>query len=101
MDAMNDFVGTDGLVFVEFSGNKPHKLTDLFERMGFQHSGSIDAKSALLYTQGDILFISNPSCGGNAQKFRKVHGKGASAMGFRVENSALLIPRVRAIRTLI
>ena len=76
-----------GLSFVEFSGNKPHLLIDLFEKMGLYEAGNIPSKSASLYAQGNIRFISNPSNGGNAEQFRATHGRGASAIGFKVDDS--------------
>ena len=87
MEDSVQFVDTLGLSFLEFSGNHPERLIELFEKMGFVKTGQIAAKSSDLYTQGDIYFISNPSNGGNAEKFREVHGRGACAMGFKVHDS--------------
>lgn len=80
------YVKALGLAFVEFSGDQPQKLTRLFDQMGMTNRGVLDNRSSL-HQQGDIHFISNPSRGGNAEVFRAVHKKGASAMGFRVNDS--------------
>jgi len=86
MNASKNFVEVSGLSFIEFSGSKPKLLTDLFEKMGLKIGGKTILKNISLYFQEDIRFISNPSNGGNAELFRSVHGCGASAMGFKVEN---------------
>jgi 4-hydroxyphenylpyruvate dioxygenase len=87
MERTADYVKTDGLSFVEFSGNKPYLLTSLFEKMGFYKAGEMQTNPATLYRQGNINFISNPNNGGNTERFRAVHGRGASAMGFKVDDS--------------
>lgn len=88
MDANENFVEISGLSFLEFSGSQPKLLTDLFDKMGLKKEGGDDSKGISLYYQEDIRFISNPSNGGNAEVFRSVHGRGACAMGFKVDNGA-------------
>jgi 4-hydroxyphenylpyruvate dioxygenase len=80
------FVEVTGLSFIEFSGSRPELLASLFAQMGLVKIGQGDAKAVSLYAQGDIRFISNPSVGGNAEVFRSVHGRGACAMGFKVND---------------
>lgn len=82
-----EFVQVLGLSFLEFSGPNPNLLTKLFDKMGFQRIGEYAAGSMSLHNQGDINFISNPSSGGSAERFRSQHVRGASAMGFKVENA--------------
>jgi len=86
MKTKNSYVEVSGLSFLEFSGSRPELLTGLFEKMGLAKGGETDLKDKSLYYQGDIRFISNPSNGGNAEVFRSVHGRGACAMGFKVDN---------------
>lgn len=86
MSVMKDFVEISGLSFLEFSGNRPELLAALFEKMGLKNGGRSDSNGLALYYQNDIRFISNPSSGGNAEAFRSVHGRGACAMGFKVED---------------
>lgn len=88
-----DFVEVSGIAFLEFSGNRPHLLTSLFDQMGFNRVGERAEGNICLYQQGEIFFISNPSVGGNAELFRSVHRRGASAMGFKVENSKAAFER--------
>jgi 4-hydroxyphenylpyruvate dioxygenase len=87
MSVDENFVQVSGLSFLEFSGNRPKLLTTLFEKMGLEKGGENTRLPISLYYQGDIRFISNPSNNGNAEIFRSTHGRGACAMGFRVENS--------------
>lgn len=84
---INNYVKVQGISFLEFSGSQPEKLTSLFDQMGFAVVGQDLDRHLTLHNQGDIHFISNPSSGGNAELFRAVHRRGASAMGFKVENS--------------
>lgn len=81
------YVEVLGISFLEFSGSRPHLLTSLFEKMCFEKVGEIPSRNISLYKQGEATFISNPSSGGNAELFRSVHHRGASAMGFKVNNS--------------
>ncbi len=83
----SEFVKVTDISFLEFSGSHPELLADLFSKMGMVEVGKHGERPITLYNQGEIHFISNPSYGGNSEKFRKVHGRGASAMGFKVEDS--------------
>jgi 4-hydroxyphenylpyruvate dioxygenase len=82
-----NYVKVLGLSFLEFSGNRPERLTSLFDQMGFSVVGQDPARRITLHNQEGIYFISNPSSGGNTELFRAVHRRGASAMGFKVENA--------------
>jgi len=86
MSTSESFVEVTGLSFLEFSGSKPKLLTDLFEQMGLKRGGESNLNRISLYYQDDIRFISNPGNGGNTEVFRSVHGRGASAMGFKVDD---------------
>ncbi len=79
-------VVTKGLAFVEFSGSKPALLRSLFSQMGLQQYDHRRDTEVSLHHSGQIVFISNPSNGGNAEHFRAHHGRGVSAIGFSVEN---------------
>ncbi|MCH8216959.1 MAG: 4-hydroxyphenylpyruvate dioxygenase [Planctomycetes bacterium] len=83
----SEYVKTDGLAFVEFSGNNPQLLAAIFDSLGFAKTGQHADRPIELYSQGSIRFISNPSAGGNAEQFRSVHCRGACALGFRVDNA--------------
>ncbi|MEO0355581.1 MAG: 4-hydroxyphenylpyruvate dioxygenase [Cyanobacteria bacterium P01_A01_bin.3] len=84
---MKKFVQTGRISFLEFSGPRPKLLTSLFDQMGFTKLGQHPDKLISLYGQGNIRFICNPSNGGNAERFRREHGRGVSAIAFTVENS--------------
>lgn len=79
-------VTTKGLAFVEFSGSKPALLRSLFAQMGLWQYFHSQRPEVSLHHSGQIFFISNPSDGGNAERFRARHGRGVSAIGFRVDN---------------
>jgi 4-hydroxyphenylpyruvate dioxygenase len=81
-------VVTKGLAFVEFSGSKPALLRDLFSQMGLRQHEHSQRPETTLHHSGQIFFISNPCNGGNAERFRARHGRGVSAIGFRVEDGA-------------
>ncbi len=81
-------IGTRGFAFVEYTSDDPQALQTLFERMGFTAVADHGVSPVTRYVQGDINFILNRSTDGQAAAFRKVHGAGANAMGFRVDNAA-------------
>lgn len=83
----DDFIKVEGLAFLEFSGPRPELLRSLFERMGLRQHQHRDDPEITLHNQRDIHFISNPSSGGHTEQFRQQHGRGASSIGFLVEDS--------------
>lgn len=83
----NNPLGTDGFEFVEFTAPDPSLLTELFQRLGFVEIAKHRRKNVSLYRQGDINFILNNEPGSPAEQFRNVHGAGANAMAFRVEDA--------------
>ncbi len=87
MDSLGGHVEVKGISFIEFSGSRPHLLTHLFKKMGFSKVGDHKSANISLFKQGAAFFISNPSSGGNAELFRSVHRRGASAIGFKVDDS--------------
>jgi 4-hydroxyphenylpyruvate dioxygenase len=80
-------IATKGIAFVEFSGSRPELLRAIFTQMGLAQYGHKSLERTLHHT-GDIYFISNPCKGGNAERFREHHGRGVSAIGFLVDDSA-------------
>ncbi|HYD36554.1 MAG TPA: 4-hydroxyphenylpyruvate dioxygenase [Allosphingosinicella sp.] len=81
-------LGLDGFEFVEFTSPDPEALGDLFRRLGFAHRGDHKFKKIRHYAQGDINFLLNMEPAGHALDFRGAHGPSASAMAFRVSDSA-------------
>ena len=81
------YVKVSDVAFIEFSGSQPNALTGLFDQFGFANTAAHASSKKTLHYQGNIHFISNPTSGGNAEVFRGVHFRGASAMGFKVANS--------------
>ena len=81
-------MGLNGFEFVEFTHDDPQALARLFELLGFTHVGTHRSKNVRHYAQGDIHFILNMEPQGQVADFRAVHGPGANAMAFRVEDAA-------------
>ncbi len=79
-------VNVRGMAFVEFSGPHPERLRRVFARMGLRRLGGDPARGLELFGQQEVRFLSNPGNGGNAERFRARHTRGASAMGFRVDD---------------
>lgn len=80
-------LGTDGFEFVEFTSPDPHKLSRLFEAMGFTAVARHRTKNVMRYKQGDVNFILNMERDGQAAQFRGEHGPSINAMAFRVEDA--------------
>ncbi|HEY0325681.1 MAG TPA: 4-hydroxyphenylpyruvate dioxygenase [Allosphingosinicella sp.] len=81
-------IGLNGFEFVEFTGPDPEALAGLFTKLGFTHVGNHRSKAIRRYCQGDVNFMLNMEPTGHAAEFREAHGPSASAMAFRVEDSA-------------
>lgn len=81
-----DHINVLGLSFIEFTGSKPALLESLFSQMKLMKAHHKQDKNITLHQHGNINFISNPSFSGNVEEFRNVHGRGASAIGFLVED---------------
>jgi 4-hydroxyphenylpyruvate dioxygenase len=81
-------MGLDGFEFVEFTDDDPQALAGLFGLLGFTHIGTHRSKNVRHYAQGDIHFILNMEPQGQVADFRAVHGPGANAMAFRVDDAA-------------
>ena len=88
---------TRGLAFVEFSGSKPELLRSLFAQMGLKQYFHSLRQGLSLHHSGQIVFISNPSFGGNAERFRTRHGRGVSAIGFSVEDGAAALSQALSL----
>lgn len=88
MSSASAFIETQGIAFLEFSGNRPYLLRDIFFQMGLKEYEHKTRKGVTLHNSGDIHFISNPAPGGNVEHFRTIHTRGASAIGLLVENSS-------------
>ena len=95
-DVWDNPAGTDGFEFMEFTAPHVADLHKLFERMGFRAVAHHRSKAVTLYRQGEINFIVNGQPDGAAQKFAKLHGPCACAMGFRVKDAAAAYKRALA-----
>ena len=82
-----DTINIGGISFIEFSGSRPQVLRALFRNMGLKQYNNSENGNITLHQQGNIHFISNPSDYGNVKAFRDVHKRGASAIGFKVDDA--------------
>lgn len=89
-------MGTDGFEFVEYASSQPEQLAALFERLGFVAIARHRSKNVTLYRQGDINFILNAEPHSHAERFTRLHGPGANAMAFRVQDAAAAIRQLAA-----
>lgn len=92
-----EYVGVLGLSFIEFTGSKPALLHELFSKMKFTEAKNNKDANITLHRQGNIKFISNPVDTGNVSSFRATHGRGASALGFKVQCGASAYKQLLAL----
>ncbi len=97
MTTNKGFIETQGIAFVEFSGNRPYLLRDIFFQMGLTEYEHPVRKGITLHNSGDIHFISNPTPGGHVEQFRQVHTRGASALGLLVTDARAAYARALAL----
>ena len=97
MDSRTAFIETQGIAFLEFSGNRPYLLRDIFFQMGLKEYEHPLRKGLTLHNSGDIHFISNPTNGGNTERFRSVHTRGASAIGLLVNDGPAAFAQALAL----
>ncbi len=79
--------GLNGFAFLEFSGPNDKELHQMFEQFGFHLHATHHNQPVFLYTQGEIQILVNLTPGTQAEKHAKIHGAGACAMGFRVQDA--------------
>lgn len=77
----------NGFAFLEFSGPNGQYIYDEFIALGFQAVAKHPKEPITLFKQGNIQFILNSASNCQAEKHAKIHGPGACAMGFRVNNA--------------
>lgn len=83
----NNPCGLNGFAFLEFSSPDHASLARQFIKMGFQKAASHTYLDIHRYQQGNIDFIVNHEPNSHASAHAKVHGGGACAMGFLVEDA--------------
>ncbi|WP_133127471.1 4-hydroxyphenylpyruvate dioxygenase [Legionella nagasakiensis] len=81
--------GLNGFAFLEFSGPDKTFLHRQFSELGFYPLKTHVKEDITLYEQGHIQFILNASQNSQAEQHAKIHGAGACAMGFQVEDAEL------------
>lgn len=79
--------GLDGFAFIEFSGPDKKLFDQLFSAMGFIKTAKHQSADITAYRQGQIYFIVNAMKNCQAEEHHTIHGPGACAMGFRVQDT--------------
>ena len=80
-------VGIEGMAFLEYASPKPEALKDLFRRMGFTRTAKHKTTKVDYFEQNECVFLVNEEPGSFAEKFQKLHGPSACAMGWKVKNA--------------
>ncbi len=86
-DLFENPLGTRGFAFLEYTDSTDRELTPLFERLGFAKVATHKSLPISVMQQGDIRFFLNTMDHGQPKAFRDVHERGASAMGFLVDDA--------------
>lgn len=79
--------GLNGFEFLEFSAPNKAVLHDLFIQLGFTQTAKHKTREIYRYQQGGTNFILNNEPNSQAQMHQQLHGPGACAMGFKVNNA--------------
>jgi 4-hydroxyphenylpyruvate dioxygenase len=79
--------GLNGFAFLEFSGPHADALHRQFQQLGFHQHAQHKTLPITWYQQGNIQIIINNTPDTQAERHAKIHGAGASAMGFRVQDA--------------
>ncbi|MBX7231207.1 MAG: 4-hydroxyphenylpyruvate dioxygenase [Bdellovibrionales bacterium] len=82
-----NFLGLDGIEFIEFASPDPSSMELLFQNFGFSKVAQHKRKNVSLYRQGKINFVINKEPGTFATSFANSHGASICATGFRVKNA--------------
>lgn len=83
----NNYIGLDGIEFIEYASPKPEQLHRLFQEFGFSRTMEHEKKKIDYYVQNDIHFLVNQEPNSAANHFSKLHGPSVSSMGWRVKDA--------------
>ena len=92
----NNYLGLDGIEFVEFADTDPQHITSLFKELGMSRTKEQSTEAAAecsvnesrsLFQQNEVRFILNCQSNTVAREFCRQHGAGISSMGWRVHNA--------------
>lgn len=79
--------GLNGFAFLEFAGPDTSYIESIFKKLGFSPYATHQSKPMTWYQQNHIQLILNATPNTNAARHASLHGPGACAMGFRVQNA--------------
>lgn len=88
-----------GLEFIEFAASaaEAQRLGQHLQALGFQHEGSHRSRQVTLWRNGGARIVINHQPHSWADHFYQRHGVSLCAMALRVEHSASLVARARAL----
>ncbi|AKR83381.1 TPA: TIM barrel protein [Klebsiella pneumoniae] len=88
-----------GLEFIEFAASaaEAQRLGQHLQALGFQHEGSHRSRQVTLWRNGGARIVINHQPHSWADHFYQRHGVSLCAMALRVEQSASLVARARAL----
>lgn len=86
-------LGTNGLVFAEFSAQDASSIQAAFQSTGFEPVAEHARKSVTVWRQGGVDFLLNTEAASHGGEFARAHGPCISALGFRVADSAAALSR--------
>lgn len=88
-----------GLEFIEFAASvaEAQRLGQHLQALGFQHEGSHRSKQVTLWRNGGARIVINHQPHSWADHFYQRHGVSLCAMALRVDSSAPIVARARAL----
>ena len=85
---VNNYLGLDGIEFIEFTAADSSRLNTLFTELGLVNAREHRDRDIKYYEQNEVRFLLNCDPDSFARSFYQEHGPGVSAMGWRVKNAA-------------
>jgi 4-hydroxyphenylpyruvate dioxygenase len=87
----NNYLGLDGIDFIEFASADSESLRKLFLAFGFSRLKETVDGQVDYYSQNDIHVLVSKRKQGFASEFVKAHGPCVSSMGWRVKDATLAL----------
>jgi 4-hydroxyphenylpyruvate dioxygenase len=89
-----------GIEFVEFAANdnEVEPLGQMFEALGFAHTGQHRSKRVTRWSQNGINLLINNEPASFARAYADMHGASVCAMGIRVEDVQAAMERAQALQ---
>lgn len=82
-----NYLGLDGIEFVEYASPNPQNMEKMFLEFGFSKTMKHQRRDIVYFNQHDIHFLLNNEKSTLAAQFAKDHGPSICSMGWRVKNA--------------